>query len=637
VLYELLTGRPPFLASRPVDTVLQVIREEPVPPRRTQPTLPIDIETICLKALQKDPSKRYVNCAALADDLRRYLVGEPIRARPVRNVERVQRWCRRNPKLAAMGFVSVGLLIAVVVILSVSTVTLSRKNSVIAQQNRDLTVAKNVAEEQRTIAVQKRQVAMDQASLALETIQTLIDKVMTQIGDTPNTQSLKKDLLETAIRGAERVTEHNQHSSREATILAARQKLGELYLKLGEVDKAFVEYEFVYQQALERAKTQQGTDASRYNAASASSMMSDMYLTIKRDMAAARKLLEESLAIYQDILDHSKPGYGSLPPYRVLLGMQTASNKLAVNSLRSGDPAKALIEFRRAHELLLQACQVIDDDRQFESMEPTARERELENRPLIKDNLPGIEATAVLAIGGMLHRLHRPDEAEPYYLQSVAIREQEFQDKPNKPMVKFQLARTLGMLGEFLFQTGKMDRVEPLYKRSTELANELAEADEKMVDYRRDQAIGHYRLGQLYLRLQQKEKALEQFQFCRQLRESMVDPKTPNVKRQMEWMLALAHCGQHVEATNLAAKLQEGAKSDNELLLDTARCFSVCAAAVPEHPEKSQQYTQRALEALRAAREAGYNDSFILEVDADLEFLRGNAEFQQLMSAKRSE
>jgi serine/threonine-protein kinase len=126
ILYELLTGRPPFLAPGPVDTIQQVVHEEPIPPRRTQPRLPIDIETICLKALQKDPNKRYADCSALADDLRHFLAGEPICARPVGNVERLQRWCRRNPKLAALSFTSAASLVAVVVILAASTVTLSR-------------------------------------------------------------------------------------------------------------------------------------------------------------------------------------------------------------------------------------------------------------------------------------------------------------------------------------------------------------------------------------------------------------------------------------------------------------------------------------------------------------------------------
>src|SRR5262249_7754616 len=102
ILYELLTGRPPFRAATPVETLLQVLHEEPPRPRALQPGLDRDLETICLKCLEKDPRRRYGSAEALADDLDRWLSGVPIQARPAGRLERLVKWARRRPAIAAL-------------------------------------------------------------------------------------------------------------------------------------------------------------------------------------------------------------------------------------------------------------------------------------------------------------------------------------------------------------------------------------------------------------------------------------------------------------------------------------------------------------------------------------------------------
>jgi eukaryotic-like serine/threonine-protein kinase len=169
LLYELLTGRPPFRGETPLDTVLQVMSDDPVPPRRLQPKAPRDLETICLKCLQKSPAKRYFSAGDLAEDLRRFQNGEPITARPVGSWERLIKWAKRRPAAATLLFatiVAVAAMLGVSVYYNIQLGLAAEREQNEARNARESAEVKaralKDAEDQKKIAQDQMKIAKDQ-------------------------------------------------------------------------------------------------------------------------------------------------------------------------------------------------------------------------------------------------------------------------------------------------------------------------------------------------------------------------------------------------------------------------------------------------------------------------------------------
>ncbi|HKI37121.1 MAG TPA: serine/threonine-protein kinase, partial [Gemmataceae bacterium] len=147
VLYECLTGRPPFRAATALDTVMQVVSEDPVPPAHLNAKVPRDLETICLTCLHKDPSRRYASAAGLADDLRRFRAGEPIAARPASTVERLGKWTRRRPAAAALLAVSVlaAMLLGTLAVYFLDRLARERNDAITARSDAEKAVLEEAA------------------------------------------------------------------------------------------------------------------------------------------------------------------------------------------------------------------------------------------------------------------------------------------------------------------------------------------------------------------------------------------------------------------------------------------------------------------------------------------------------------
>lgn len=233
ILYELLTGRPPFVGTTVLEILEQVRSIEPVPPARLVPGLSRDIETIALKCLQKEPSQRYESAAALAEDLRRFVVGKPIVARPVPFWDRSWRWCRRHPAFAA--------LTAALVL--VATLGLAG----ILWQWDEAIKARNLASRRAVTEEEARRDAESSLAMARKAVDDSFTKVSeSNLLNVPGMRPLRRELLESALAFYEEfVRRDGAEPGLLAELAATQARIGLIYSDLGERDKA--------RDALERA------------------------------------------------------------------------------------------------------------------------------------------------------------------------------------------------------------------------------------------------------------------------------------------------------------------------------------------------------------------------------------------------
>lgn len=228
ILYELLTGRPPFRAATTLETLQQVRLDEPLAPRRLLPKLPRDLDTICLRCLEKDPHKRYGSAEQLADDLGRYLRGEAILARPVGWLELAAKWAKRHPARAAL------LMVAALSAASLFGLTL--------RHNRQLRAEIARADAGEAAAKHQTTLALENVDRANETLRALLERIHSETRDHDNPQQrrLQADLLRSMLSYYETALAGTDERDDRVGLAAAMMSLyhGQLYHYLEEPHEA---------------------------------------------------------------------------------------------------------------------------------------------------------------------------------------------------------------------------------------------------------------------------------------------------------------------------------------------------------------------------------------------------------------
>ncbi|HEV3449406.1 MAG TPA: protein kinase [Gemmataceae bacterium] len=597
MLYEFLTGRPPFLGANPMDTVIQVTKQEAIPPSRLQPSVPRDLETICLKCLQKEPGKRYASCFELAEDLHRFLAGEPIHARPVGQLERLWRWGKRNPRIAAMTAAIFVLLAGGAVVSTVAAVTIARE--------------RNQKELERQAAEDARNVATEQVVLALDTVKTLIHKVQDQLENAPRTQALKKALLQTAAEGLEQVSQRAKGStSNEVAIAfaAVRMKMGLVYRQLGETEEAFKHVLESHRINEEQAKAQPDSDRAKSNLAASYTVLAEMSLEMRRDLAASLDYYQKALKLREELYQQPHHQEGAPKPKSIKQGLAETYIRVGATVLRKGDPARARDYFLKALQLREELAADYADD---------------------NDVLQDL-ARSYHAVGEMCLRLQQTDLGKQYFGKCLKLRERLFQANPNDLKLKLELARWCGTLGELAERSRDYPEALRHYQRSVDLNRELVEIDPKNVDYQRDLGTAYYQLATAYLQVKDTTAADKYFRECLKIRQARADAEPQNSRRQMELIGVLPHCGEHVKAAAAAEKLRHSKPKDQEILIAIGCCYA-CCAAVPEAGQLRQHYADKSLEALNQSVALGFKDLSFFETDPDLDPVRKQPGFLKLL------
>jgi serine/threonine protein kinase/tetratricopeptide (TPR) repeat protein len=498
ILYEMLTGEIPFRGV--VRMVLhQILHEEPRPPRRLNDSIPRDLETIALKSMGKELARRYVTAGELAGDLRRYLRGEPIMARPVGPAGRLWRWARRNPLVAGLSTLAAILVIAGVVGSLVVSYQFAVKNTRI--------------EVERDAAIKAREEAEASAALTQETLNQLINGVQYQLSDWPAMYPLREKLLRVAIAGLEKAASAGTSVNSDAGKTTAYRRLGAMFLAIGQTAKA-QEY-FEQSQALVEDRLR--ADPHGLGA------RQDQYLLFEEFGALAyhqgdyrkssewdRKALDVAQALVRDYPDD--PGLAS--------DLREAHHRVGEAELAQGNYRAAREAYRKA----------LDQARLLAAAAPKS--------------LPMKRALAMeqFRLGVVSYELGDNGTAREELRQALDL----FLDIRAAEPYRVQDQRTVGILygklGEVTRELSELVPARHYHLQALSIFERLRAADPQSVQIRSDLAACYKSLGQVNSRLNQTLAARDYYEKALDLLRE-VSPQPTSPREREEWAATLRGLG----------------------------------------------------------------------------------------------
>ena len=615
ILYELLTGRPPFQGTSVLDTLEMVHSKEPVPPSQLQPKTPRDLETICLKCLEKEIPRRYPDVLALAEDLRKFRAGEPILARPVSGAERLWRWCLRNPRVASLSAAVALLLVIVAAGSAIAAVTVSRQNQALGKANK-------LAEEKRQLAERKEQAAVAAARAANEQNRSAVDAQVDlivllerRLRFVPAIQNDREQILDKAITrlkgAANAMTELRRavewaraDEGRNLRSLArAHRAQAEVSLSRNQVADAMAQLREADKIIAELAAADPGDLDMQVNLIRTQRQLANVSMYRLGDSEAAQRYIHRAIEISR-ACRAKKPDNDTYKSELANSLGQVAGFELALGHLE------------KARDLYREEIAV------RESFSP-AEAKKLESRRELAGHYADLAAVHV--------RLGDLVEGQRLYDQCALLRQQVAAEQPDSWPAQNDLALSYNNQGSMRFPQGRDPAAaRPFHRKALLVLEKRAEADPLDLDNQRTLADTLYYEATCALHAGDKSGAAAGYRRCLKLRQELA-PEPKAKIGQSDLMLAQARCGDHAGAARIAQALVATPPKDERLYVQSACGYALAAGAAGGDAVLARRYTTAALDCLRKAKERGWADVKSLEKDTDLDPIRNDPAFQALL------